>query len=214
MTKEEKVKTTKERILKVANELFATKGFAGASVREIAKEADVNIAAINYHFQNKEGLYWKVFEHSHELIENKVQELGKEASSTEELAILTMKFFMSKESALLNTFKMFLSGNVDITDDQLPYDEEYCSGPPGEEVFLEMIKSDLGDSASEMARMWAVKMIFSLLVHFTVISSTELLKVKSKQDPTLTPEGMEQMIRHSVRAFLLHVKSNPDLKVY
>ena len=50
--KEDQV-NTKMKILKAADLLFAVKGFAGVSIREIAQEADVNLAAINYHFQNK-----------------------------------------------------------------------------------------------------------------------------------------------------------------
>ena len=49
--------STKDKILKTAHKLFAEKGLAGVSVRELANECDVNIAAINYHFTNKENLY-------------------------------------------------------------------------------------------------------------------------------------------------------------
>lgn len=51
---------TKDQILKIAAELFAKKGFSKTSVREICKEAGVNVASINYHFGNKENLYVKV----------------------------------------------------------------------------------------------------------------------------------------------------------
>ena len=44
---------TKERILAVATELFASKGYSGTSVRDIANEAQANLAAINYHFQRR-----------------------------------------------------------------------------------------------------------------------------------------------------------------
>ncbi|MHC4823722.1 MAG: TetR/AcrR family transcriptional regulator [Planctomycetota bacterium] len=47
---------TKERILQAAKELFAEKGFPGTSMREITSRAEVNLAAINYHFGSKEGL--------------------------------------------------------------------------------------------------------------------------------------------------------------
>lgn len=47
---------TKERILKVAASLFAQKGYTAIGVREIAKEAEVNISMISYYFQGKEGV--------------------------------------------------------------------------------------------------------------------------------------------------------------
>jgi len=46
----------KEKILEVAEELFAEKGFEGTSVRDIAQKADVNIAMISYYFGSKEKL--------------------------------------------------------------------------------------------------------------------------------------------------------------
>ncbi len=53
---------TKERILRSAGVIFGKKGFKDATIREIAKVAKVNIAAINYHFRDKEGLYGAVLE--------------------------------------------------------------------------------------------------------------------------------------------------------
>lgn len=59
-------KDTKERILKVATELFAKKGYAGTSIRDIAKCANVNLSMISYYFNNKEGLYQAVLtQHIH-----------------------------------------------------------------------------------------------------------------------------------------------------
>lgn len=49
------------QILKVAEQLFATKGFDGTSVRDISKEADVNVAMISYYFGSKEKLLQAIF---------------------------------------------------------------------------------------------------------------------------------------------------------
>lgn len=46
----------KERILTAAVSLFNGKGYAGTSVREIAKKADLNVALISYYFKGKQGL--------------------------------------------------------------------------------------------------------------------------------------------------------------
>lgn len=51
-----------ENLLRSAEILFAEKGFAGTSIREIAKEANVNISMISYYFGSKEKLYEKLFE--------------------------------------------------------------------------------------------------------------------------------------------------------
>jgi AcrR family transcriptional regulator len=55
-------KATREKIIKAASRAFALSGYEGASIRAIVAEADVNQAAINYHFGSKEGLYRAVLE--------------------------------------------------------------------------------------------------------------------------------------------------------
>jgi AcrR family transcriptional regulator len=54
--------STKARILAAAEEVFAGKGFEGASTREIAAAAGVNISSLHYHWESKETLYFAVFE--------------------------------------------------------------------------------------------------------------------------------------------------------
>jgi AcrR family transcriptional regulator len=48
---------TRERLLDAATEVFADRGYAGATVSEICERAGANLAAINYHFGGKDELY-------------------------------------------------------------------------------------------------------------------------------------------------------------
>jgi len=50
------VAETKDRILDAAERLFAGQGYAATSLRQITSEAQVNLAAVNYHFQSKDSL--------------------------------------------------------------------------------------------------------------------------------------------------------------
>ena len=56
-----KVNIPKDRILYEAEVLFARRGFYAVTVREITKAARCNLAAVNYHFGNKQNLYMEVF---------------------------------------------------------------------------------------------------------------------------------------------------------
>jgi AcrR family transcriptional regulator len=47
----------RQRLLEAAGEVFAEKGFKGATVKAITDRAGANIAAVNYYFRDKEGLY-------------------------------------------------------------------------------------------------------------------------------------------------------------
>jgi AcrR family transcriptional regulator len=49
--------STKARILAAAEAVFAARGFEGASTREIAGRAGVNISSLHYHWASKETLY-------------------------------------------------------------------------------------------------------------------------------------------------------------
>lgn len=53
--------STKARILAAAEEVFAARGFEGASTRDIAARAGVNISSLHYHWASKETLYVAVF---------------------------------------------------------------------------------------------------------------------------------------------------------
>jgi AcrR family transcriptional regulator len=58
---------TRRRILRAASEEFARHGYAGARVRSIVDAARVNLAAINYYFGGKLGLYHATLGHLAEL---------------------------------------------------------------------------------------------------------------------------------------------------
>jgi TetR/AcrR family transcriptional regulator, regulator of cefoperazone and chloramphenicol sensitivity len=55
---------TRRQLLEAAGEVFAEAGFRNATVREICGRAGANIAAVNYHFGDKETLYIEVLRYS------------------------------------------------------------------------------------------------------------------------------------------------------
>lgn len=48
---------TREKLLRAASEVFADKNYRDATIAEICEKAEANIAAVNYHFNDKETLY-------------------------------------------------------------------------------------------------------------------------------------------------------------
>ena len=55
---------TREKLLEVAGPVFADRGYRAATIREICAGARANVAAVNYHFGDKLGLYTEVLQQS------------------------------------------------------------------------------------------------------------------------------------------------------
>src|SRR5712672_3065728 len=64
MDGKDKTLETRQRLLEAAGEVFAEHGFRNATIREICEKAKANIAAVNYHFGDKEELYAAVFDYA------------------------------------------------------------------------------------------------------------------------------------------------------
>lgn len=60
----EKELNTEEKIKAAARKIFQQKGFAGARTRDIAEEAGINLALLNYYYRSKEKLFELVMQDS------------------------------------------------------------------------------------------------------------------------------------------------------
>lgn len=69
----------KEKILSHAVQLFSQRGFDGFTTRELSAKAKVNIAAINYYFGHKQGLYEAAVEEVH----RRLRERGNQVFASE-----------------------------------------------------------------------------------------------------------------------------------
>jgi len=66
---------SRERLLETATELFAEKGYAGASVREIVEKAGVSKPVLYYYFKSKEGLFYAILEWAVDVQQNILNEI-------------------------------------------------------------------------------------------------------------------------------------------
>jgi AcrR family transcriptional regulator len=65
----------RERLLETATELFAEKGYAGTSVREIVEKAGVSKPVLYYYFKSKEGLFYAILEWASGVQQNILNEI-------------------------------------------------------------------------------------------------------------------------------------------
>ncbi|HVM73150.1 MAG TPA: TetR/AcrR family transcriptional regulator [Anaerolineales bacterium] len=104
---------TKEKILTAALDAFATKGFEGTRVDQLAQAAGVNKAMIYYFFGSKEGLFNELFQMEMEQLKQELAEVleNRDARSLEEMSAATRQFLEyveSKESIL----RVLMSGAI------------------------------------------------------------------------------------------------------
>jgi AcrR family transcriptional regulator len=89
-TQSELQESTRDRLLVAAREVFAELGFKGATVREICRRAEVNVAAVNYHFNGKEALFMAALEL--EPLENLIGTSGESDSAEVRLTRFIREF--------------------------------------------------------------------------------------------------------------------------
>jgi AcrR family transcriptional regulator len=65
----------RQRLLETATELFAEKGYAGTSVREIVERAGVSKPVLYYYFKSKEGLFYAILEWAAEVQQDILNEI-------------------------------------------------------------------------------------------------------------------------------------------
>ena len=98
-------KETKERILDVAEALFAENGYSGTSLRAVTTAAGANLAAVNYHFGSKRTLLRAVFERL------------SGPANTERLALLDRLEAVSAQPELEDILRAFLTPALRVVVD-------------------------------------------------------------------------------------------------
>ena len=88
---------TRLHLLEAAGEVFAESGFREATIREICRRANANVAAVNYHFGDKETLYLEVLRYAHKSAYEKhplLPGVGPETPPEEKLRAFIHSFLM------------------------------------------------------------------------------------------------------------------------
>lgn len=198
---------TKKKILDVARVLFAEQGFEGTSVREIAKLAEVNIASLNYHFSNKENLFSEILKVSYLECSQEIRGFyEKENPKLEDILVHVFRFFTHKSHDLMTFFKMMMStqhSDKFACSQNKGDSEDEKFGPPGGSVIIEAIQKELGSTLSEADQHFAVKILFSHVVHMSLMSKCWF---KKNNIPYTSEEHIETNIRRLCQMVIKDLK--------
>ena len=160
---------TRLKIIETARVLFADLGFEGTSVREIAKNANVNVASVNYHFSSKENLFGEIMQLCYNECSVAIHDIFKdEQKKLEDALVEVFQYFLSHSHDLLSYFKMMLSAQHSqfICSSE---DHDGYFGPPGGQVISAVILKELKKEIAPEDLHWGLSTLFSHVVHISII---------------------------------------------
>lgn len=199
-------RSTEYKIIQVATNLFAHKGFEGASIRNICNEAQVNVSLISYYFGGKKELYKKVVDSivkkvldnmCPEKIESQI-DLFKKSSKNEQIEI-----FISVVGKLID----FFYSNI-ISDEEIMiiFREQITSGIPinsqGYVIFKNLLALILDKNENDR------EVIFKCLTILAQVHSVRILKqfsLKMLNQKTYSKEDItvfKKVVLEQVRAII------------
>jgi AcrR family transcriptional regulator len=176
------VTDTKSRILDAAEKLFGQNGFDATSLRDITAEADVNLAAVNYHFQSKHILIDDIIARRIEPVNRKRFEL-LDAAGPNPTVEQILEAFLTPPIQQRSAAMAPLLGRVLATPDQFMA-----------RVFrrhLAAVAQRFGDALAkalpELApteRMWRLHFMAGAMAHFLLWSDVLAEQTSGVCDPT------------------------------
>lgn len=192
---------TRKRLLEVAGEEFATHGFRNATIRDICKKADANIAAVNYHFGDKAQLYSEVLrQYAAESLQKYPPNLGvtENATAEEKLYAFIRSFFLR----ITDSGRPAWYGKLitrEMTDPTHALEERVRETmKPTFELLIGIVRQIAPNLSEFQARISAMSIIGQVTFHHSCRPAIE----KIYPEQTYTPEDVERLARH-VTAFSL-----------
>jgi len=121
---------TQERVLEAAAKLFASDGYEATSLRQIASDADIDIATLKYHFHDKPTLFGEVYRIGHnqflEAIEPFLEDLDR-VESREDMVVLLDDFVVKMHEFIdreLPFVRLTLYRMLEDSEDVISVEEE------------------------------------------------------------------------------------------
>jgi len=197
--------STRDRLLEVAEKLFAEKGFDGVGVREITALAGCNVSAVNYYFKNKQGLYMAVFKErlakrAFKLQENFRKEFNSSEKTLKSLIKALVKAYLlapiSDEERLRH--HKLLSREAHQPTEAFNYMMKEVMLPFFNEI-KEYIKMLSNQPLTEDALRIRTIGIFAVLLHFSMARTMVTKLLGKKYSKTLLRELTEEVTNFCLR---------------
>ena len=191
-----KSEETRERLLNVASEHFAAKGYRQTRVADICREAEANQASISYHFRGKYELYLSTLHHALGLASKKFPLLPESDKSIEErlkgfLSTMLYRIFDPSEGSLFP--RMLVKEMAEPTEALDTIMRELIENERN--VLRSIVRDSLGPTATEEDIMLTHISMVSLFQFFNFSRSIRELVARKKKR---LPPDIEVTIAHTV----------------
>lgn len=200
---------TKSKIMETAFELFGRYGFEGTSIRKISEKSRVNLAAINYHFKNKENLFWEIMTATFFQVDGRIKDYAAQSKDVYELADKIFEYFNCESMALRNTMKMMMTDGLQPPSKAQREIIDQYMGPPGGQYLAQKIQEMIPYEMSREATFWGVKSVMGCVTHWSMLLCTE--RIAADEDPMMSPEQIRKDVRLMVEAALHFLKNRQEL---
>jgi TetR/AcrR family transcriptional regulator len=196
------------RIVKSAEHLFATRGYSGAGIRDIARSAGVNSAMIHYYFGNKEGLYHTILETAAIEVRGELLKAISIAGSVDE-----------RVSQFVRAYAAYIFSHPDLA--RILHRELLAGGPHLKEIAQQTFVANYQIAREWMRQGVRHRELRSIDIDLAPISLIGMILIFQIAQPiiavTLGREGydeefFERIVDHTVRLFLVGARcpSPPD----
>lgn len=191
---------TRGRILEAAARLFAQYGFHGVGVRDIARDAGVNLAMISYHFDGKVGVLKEIVRACLDAYAREIHATHPSSRSVEARVLAyiraVIRLFREHGTLALVAFDVIPADPPDVWRYKVKLSQAMFADLSG-------LHSRIGLDVSDMARLSALKSVFAgILAHFQglhVARGTPSLRALFGE---LDDDFYEQFARHLTRMYL------------
>ena len=200
-----KGKRTAQRLMDVAEQLFAERGFDGTTLRDVAAAAGIREPGIYNHFASKEALYCAVLERGLQPMADAIDAVITGRSSLQESAQLpaVITDLLARHAAMPALFQQALMSNAhsaahDMMNDWL--DQLFARGQR-----VMSVNSAQSDESATRARRMAIRMVAMFNLCSGYFLSQRILDRMGAGD-VLEPENLAQqkaLLRKINRLFLL-----------
>jgi AcrR family transcriptional regulator len=200
---------TRERLLEGACEVFAKKGYRDATIADISERAGTNIAAVNYHFGDKETLYVEAWRLAfHKSLEAYPPDGGISSDAPVEERFRGRIFAAMQRFAYSKNCEFEIMSKELATPTGLLEEVMRESVEPLQREFGRIVRELLGEHASEqqvqLCRMSVMAQCINLMIHERRRKSFAVAGMK----PDLSPDNfkIETMADHITRFSLAGIR--------